>query len=68
MHKYPHMPTPRHTTKEVAELLDLSPSQVARYAGQLGVVKLPGRTGHYLFTTTDIERIRELRTGLGEAS
>lgn len=51
----------RMTTKQVARDLDLSVSQVARYAAQLDVEKLPGRTGHYLFTQEDVDRIRELR-------
>ena len=49
------------TTKQVARDLDLSVSQVARYAARLDVEKLPGRTGHYLFTQEDVDRIRELR-------
>ena len=63
-----HEARPRQTTKYVAELLDLSVSQVARYGAQLGVEKLPGRTGHYLFTEADIEQIRELRAGTEAAA
>ena len=51
------------TTKQVAEELGLSVSQVARYGQRIQATKLPGKTGSYIFTTDEVDQIRALQAG-----
>lgn len=55
----------RHTlsTGEVAEMLDLTPRQVARLAdsGDIPSIKLPGKTGARLFNEADVRAYRATR-------
>ena len=65
-HMNPTAQTPKPaqlTTKQVAELLHLSPSQVARYGQRVNATKLPGRTGPYIFTEDEVSQIRALQAG-----
>ena len=61
MHKPLHKTRDLQTAKQVADALGMSISQVARYGKRLGVAKLPGRTGSYLFTPAEVAQVRELR-------
>ncbi len=51
------------TTKQVADLLTLSISQVARYGQRVQATKLPGKTGSYIFTADEVDKIRALQAG-----
>jgi excisionase family DNA binding protein len=51
------------STGEVAEMLDLTPRQVARLAacGDIPAFKLPGKTGSYLFNEADVRSYHAAR-------
>lgn len=48
-------------TKEAAEILDVDPATVTRWAndGRLPNDKLPGQTGAFVYKRADVEQLRD---------